>query len=57
MITNFKFTSDKISSDLNEIVNGFTQNLMKLVMDNYRDNETIPPTTELQNEVEYDDEE
>jgi hypothetical protein len=33
---------------------------MKLVMDNYRHNqtinETIPPTTELQNEVEYDDE-
>jgi hypothetical protein len=26
---------------------------MKLVMDNYRDNQT----TELQNEVEYDDEE
>ena len=52
MISKFKFTSDKISSDLNEIVNGFTQNLMKLVMDNYRDNQT----TELQNEVEYDEE-
>lgn len=52
MISNFKFTSDKISSDLNEIVNGFTQNLMKLVMDNYRDKQT----TELQNEVEYDEE-
>jgi restriction endonuclease S subunit len=61
LITNFKFTSDKISSDLNEIVTGFTQNLMKLVMDNYRHNQTInepiPPTTELQNEVEYDDDE
>ena len=53
MITNFKFTSDKISSDLNEIVTGFTQNLMKLVMDNYKHNQT----PELQNEVEYDDEE
>jgi restriction endonuclease S subunit len=53
MITNFKFTSDKITSDLNEIVNGFTQNLMKLVMDNYRHNQI----TELQNEVEYDDDE
>jgi type I restriction-modification system DNA methylase subunit/restriction endonuclease S subunit len=62
MITKFKFTSDKINSDLTEIVNGFTQNLMKLVMDNYRDNQTIgekisQQTTELQNEVEYDDEE
>lgn len=53
MITNFKFTSDKISSDLNEIVTGFTQNLMKLVMDNYKHNQT----PELQNEVEYDDDE
>jgi restriction endonuclease S subunit len=57
MITNFKFTSDTISSDLNEIVNGFTQNLMKLVMDNYKDNKKIQPSIELQNEVEYDDDE
>jgi type I restriction-modification system DNA methylase subunit/restriction endonuclease S subunit len=51
MITNFKFTSDKISSDLHELVNGFTQDLMKLVMDKYKKGE------ELQNEVEYPDEE
>lgn len=51
MITNFKFTSDKISSDLHELVNGFTQDLMKLVMDKYKKGK------ELQNEVEYPDEE
>jgi restriction endonuclease S subunit len=50
LISKFKFTSDKISSELNEIVNGFTQNLMKLVVDNYRDNGTGC----FQNEVEYD---
>ena len=51
MITDFKLTSDKISSELHELVNGFTQNLMKFVMDKYKKGE------ELQNEVEYPDEE